>query len=142
MKAGGKLCLPTDVIVSTSMRRDARMRTTLVDAVAKRERILDVGPKTLVRYISEIKRARTIVWNGPLGYCELERFCHGTFSVAHAVAQRTGKAITVVGGGDTVPTIAHTGAKDPYTLLSTGGGAMPHFLSGELLPGLIALRDS
>jgi 3-phosphoglycerate kinase len=92
------------------------------------------------KFLSILREARTIVWNGPLGYCEIKPFAKGTFSVAEAIAKRTGKALTIVGGGDTGPVIEEGGFTDQYTLLSTGGGAMLTFLSGELMPPLEVLK--
>ncbi|MBI5793964.1 phosphoglycerate kinase [Candidatus Uhrbacteria bacterium] len=136
----GKLVLPVDVVVVRSLRRDAKRKVVSVDVVSSNDRIVDVGPKSVKAFQEILSRAKTIVWNGPLGYGEIEPFCAGTCAVAKAIGERTGKAMTVVGGGDTMPLIESLGLADKFTLLSTGGGAMLQFLSGEPLPGVEALR--
>jgi phosphoglycerate kinase len=135
-----KIWLPSDVVVAKSLRKDASRHVVAVADVRKSDRIVDVGPETLKRYSEEIKAARMIVWNGPFGYCESEPFCHGSFIIARAIAARTKSAITVVGGGDTIPVVEAAGVADRFTLLSTGGGAMLEFLSGKKMPGLEALE--
>jgi phosphoglycerate kinase len=139
-QAGKKIILPEDVVVVSSLRKDAAQRIVDVTHVGVRDRIVDIGPKTVEKFLSILREARTIVWNGPLGYCEIKPFAKGTFSVAEAIAKRTGKALTIVGGGDTGPVIEEGGFTDQYTLLSTGGGAMLTFLSGELMPPLEVLK--
>ncbi len=134
-----KLALPTDVVVVRSLRRDAKRKVVTTDAVHASDRIVDIGPATVKAFQEMLGSAKTIVWNGPLGYCEIQPFCHGTREIAIAMASRTGKATTVVGGGDTMPLIESLGLADKFTLLSTGGGAMLQFLSGQPLPGVDAL---
>ncbi len=135
-----KLLLPTDVVVVKALRKDARQEVVPIDAVKPTQRIVDLGPNTIARYKELIGEAKTIVWNGPLGYCEISEFCGATRSIAGAIADRTGKATTIVGGGDTMPVIEKLGLADQYTLLSTGGGALLQFLAGEKLPGIEALK--
>lgn len=139
-QAGKKIILPEDVVVVSSLRKDAGQRVVGLAEVGERDRIVDIGPKTIERFTSLIQDARTIVWNGPLGYCEIKPFAKGTFAIAEAIAKRTGKALTIVGGGDTGPVIEEGGFADQYTLFSTGGGAMLTFLSGELMPPLEVLK--
>jgi phosphoglycerate kinase len=135
-----KLILPVDVVVAKSRRADARYRTTDPDSVSQTEFIFDIGPETIKLYQSLIGEAKTIVWNGPLGYCEIPAFCHATHEIAKSVAERTGKATTIVGGGDTGPALEGLNLADKYTLLSTGGGAMLQLLGGKPLPAVEALR--
>jgi phosphoglycerate kinase len=139
-QAGKKIVLPEDVVVVSSLRKDAAQRIVDVANVGARDRIVDIGPKTMEKFLSILREARTIVWNGPLGYCEIKPFAKGTFAIAEAIAKRTGKALTIVGGGDTGPVIEEGGFADQYTLLSTGGGAMLTFLSGELMLPLEVLK--
>jgi len=136
-----KIVLPTDVVAGSSLRSNARTRNVLVEDLRKNEVIADLGKMSLQTYLDEIKRARTIVWNGPVGYCEVGTFCRGTEVIARGIALQTGKATTVVGGGDTVPLVESFRLADRFTLLSTGGGAMLEFLAGNALPGLQALRN-
>ena len=139
-EAGKKIILPEDVVVVSSLRKDAAKRVVGITEVEPKDRIVDIGPKTIERFLTLIREARTIVWNGPLGYCEIKPFAKGTFEIAEAIAKRTGKALTIVGGGDTGPVIEEGGFTDQYTLLSTGGGAMLTFLSGESMPPIDALE--
>jgi len=135
-----KMVLPVDVVVAKSLRADARHRVTDPDSVNVDERIMDVGPETIRQYQELIESAKTIVWNGPLGYCEIPVFCHATQEIAKAIADRTGKATTIVGGGDTGPALESLNLADKFTLLSTGGGAMLQLLGGKPLPAVEALR--
>jgi phosphoglycerate kinase len=139
-KAKDKLVLPVDVIVSSSVRKDAQTRCVSIDAVKSSDRIVDLGKKTLARFEDELENAKTVVWNGPLGMTEIPKFCHGTLVVAKAIAERTGSATTIVGGGDTVPVLESAHLADKFTLLSTGGGALLEFLGGKKLPGLEVLE--
>ncbi len=137
-----KILLPTDVVVASSLRKDASTRVVDVSSIGARDRIVDVGPQTQERFANVISRAKTIVWNGPFGYCEINAFCKGTERIAQAIARRTGPAVTIVGGGDTGPVLEKLGLADRFTLLSTGGGALLDFLSGRILPGLKSLPHS
>lgn len=137
----GKIRLPVDVVVAKALRKGARGRIVAVDAVGPKEAIVDIGPATLAMYADDVKRAKTIVWNGPFGYTEAPAFAAGTKRLAQFIAGRTGKALTIVGGGDTVPLIESLGLADRFTLLSTGGGAMLEFLAGNALPGIEVLKN-
>lgn len=136
---GEKIQLPSDVVVASSLREDARIRLGTPESIRHAERIMDVGPETLKRYAESLSRARTIVWNGPFGYCEREAFSAGTQAMARAIADRIGEAFTVVGGGDTVPVIDGMGLFNKFSFVSMGGGAMLDFLSGDELPGVRVL---
>lgn len=140
-KAKEKLVLPVDVIVSSSVRKDAQIRCVTVDKVKASDRIVDLGKKTVAHFEDELEHAKTVVWNGPLGMTEIPKFCSGTLAVAKAIAERTGSATTIVGGGDTVPVLEAAHLADKFTLLSTGGGALLEFLGGKTLPGLEVLEN-
>jgi phosphoglycerate kinase len=100
---------------------------------------LDIGPETVSRYGGLVRRAGTIIWNGPMGVFEVAPFATGTTGVAHAVALCPGT--TIVGGGDSVAALEATGLADRITHVSTGGGASLEFLEGKVLPGVAVLRD-
>ncbi len=99
---------------------------------------LDIGPKSIALFVDEIKAARTIVWNGPMGVFEMPAFAHGTMAIAHAVADNV-DATSIVGGGDSVSAAHMAGVADRITHISTGGGASLEFLEGRTLPGVAAL---
>jgi phosphoglycerate kinase len=102
-------------------------------------RILDIGPKTVEKFSQIIKDAGTVVWNGPMGVFEMDKFAKGTFAIAKALADS--KATGIVGGGDSASAINKSGLDDKITHISTGGGASLEMLEGKILPGLAALND-
>jgi len=133
-----KLLLPTDVAVLADSGTPA---TRAAYQVLPGDTILDIGPQTILRLSGVIKKARTIVWNGPLGMCERKPFQTGTMAVAKVVGgvgKRT--CFTVVGGGETVEAVRQAGQENHIDHLSTGGGAMLEYLSGKVLPGIKALE--
>jgi 3-phosphoglycerate kinase len=104
---------------------------------------VDIGTATIQRYAEEVRRAKTILWNGPMGLFEDPRFAEGTFAIARAVCEATAKngAKSIIGGGDSVKAIHHAGLGDQVTFMSTGGGASLEFLEGKELPGVAALSN-
>jgi phosphoglycerate kinase len=135
---GGRLVLPTDVVVTTSLEPGGSVRTTLVDHVRPNEIIVDIGPETIAAYDAVLGRARTILWNGPMGVFEDDRFAAGTLAIARALASSSGT--TIVGGGESVQAVEQAGVADRLTHVSTGGGASLEFMEGKVLPGVAALR--
>ncbi len=137
-----KIVLPTDVVVAPKLEYGARVRVVNPREVKLTERIGDIGPETMRAWAFEIKKARTIVWNGPLGVAEIPTFSHGSLVIGRAIAARSkGPAYGVVGGGDTLPIILATGMSEWVDHLSTGGGAMLEFIAKKgKLPGLLALQ--
>jgi phosphoglycerate kinase len=139
-KWGKKIRLPEDVYVVKRLSSQAATRLIDLREVGPKDFIVDVGRRTMRAFVREIQNAKTVAWNGPFGYCEIPKFCAGTHLLARAIAARTGKAKTIVGGGDTVPVIETAQLVHRFTLVSTGGGAMLEFMSGKKLPGLSALE--
>ena len=135
---GDKLGLPPDVTVAGEFSPDATASVVKADAVAENSLVLDIGPATSDSYSKEIGRARTILWNGPMGVAEWEQFSHGTRAVADAVSSNSA-AVSVVGGGSTAEVVSRLGLEEKVTHVSTGGGASLEFLEGRVLPGVAAL---
>jgi len=136
-----KFLLPVDHVVADKI--DVNAHVQKIDqgqAIPAGLMALDIGPKTVEIFSEEISRARTIVWNGPMGVFEVAPFAKGTFQVAKAVADNAG-ATTIVGGGDSVSAVHAAGVADKITHISTGGGASLEFLEGKKLPGVEALTD-
>jgi phosphoglycerate kinase len=138
------IIFPIDVVVGTRTGhtgRQVRIGPNPHPICRKGEMILDIGPETIRRYAAIIKSARTILWNGAMGYFERKPFDTGTLSVARLVAARSkGKAFGVIGGGETVQSMDMTGMSDDVDMISTGGGAMLALLAGEKLLGIEALK--
>ena len=135
---GDKLGLPTDVTVAGEFSPDATASVVAADAVPENGLVLDIGPATADAYAREIGRARTILWNGPMGVAEWEQFSLGTRAVADAVSSNSA-AVSVVGGGSTAEVVSRLGLEEKITHVSTGGGASLEFLEGRVLPGVAAL---
>jgi phosphoglycerate kinase len=131
--------LPEDLVIADSFDAAAQRKVLEGTDVPDGWMGLDIGPRTAERYASEIRRAATVFWNGPMGAFELEPFAAGTRAVAAALAECEGT--TVVGGGDSAAAIARFGLKDAVTHVSTGGGAALELLEGKKLPGVEALDD-
>ena len=157
-EAGVKLVLPEDTVVvpkqeetgeeldkKEKQKRFIEFLKTAPDKVVKSDEIpvgwqgCDIGPCTARKFAEELKDKRTVLWNGPLGICEVSKFSIGTESVAEAIAETN--AISIVGGGDGVAAIKKLGLKDKFTHISTGGGASLELLEGKALPGLVCLTD-
>jgi phosphoglycerate kinase len=141
-RAGRKFVLPVDCIVAGEAKLGARTFTMERDKVPPEGKIFDIGPKSVASFRDVIERARTILWNGPVGMFEIPEFSFGTEGVARAVADATDKgATTIVGGGDTAAAVEAAQVSDRMTHVSTGGGASLEFLEGKTLPGVEILDD-
>ena len=138
-KSEGKLLLPVDMVIGDAFDAEAKMKTLPVGDVPAGWRILDIGPKTVEAFGKEIANAGTVVWNGPMGVFEFPRFAAGTFAIARKVAES--KAVSIIGGGDSVSAINQSGLSDKITHISTGGGASLEMLEGIELPGLAILSN-
>lgn len=138
-KHGGEIPLPTDVVVADKLAEDAEASIRLVSQIDDGEKILDIGPDTIKKFVSIIKKAQTILWNGPVGAFEVEQFSAGTKAIANAIA--SSKGFSVAGGGDTLAAIEKYNIADKIDYISTGGGAFLSFLEGKPLPAITALEE-
>lgn len=139
-KQGVAVHLPEDVVAASKFAADAEALTRPVGKVPHGYMILDIGPETLKAYAAALKTARAVVWNGPMGVFEMEKFAAGSFGLARALASLD--ATTVVGGGETAAVVAQSGLQSRFTHVSTGGGASLEMLEGRELPGVAALMDA
>ena len=131
--------LPVDHVVAVGLDSTDAQVTSVQNTPADRMG-LDIGPETVRRYSDIIRKAKTIVWNGPMGVFENPKFAQGTFAIARAVAEAS--AFSIVGGGDSAAAVAQSGVESKITHISTGGGASLEFLSGQKLPGVEVLTDA
>lgn len=134
---GVKIVLPWDHIVAGAPEATATPHT--VTEIPSEMMGLDIGPQTAAAFIAEIERAKTVIWNGPLGLFEIPAFANGTMRVGEALANQAG-VISIIGGGDTASALAHASWANRFTHISTGGGATLEFLEGRELPGVKALE--
>lgn len=137
---GVRLILPKDAIVVKEIKEDAPISVKEVDKFEKDDIGVDIGPKTIEEFREEILKAKTIVWNGPMGIFEIPPFAKGTKAIAEAIAENK-NCISIVGGGDSAAAIQMLGLEDKFTHISTGGGASLEFLEGKELPGVAVLQD-
>jgi phosphoglycerate kinase len=139
---GCEIVLPVDAVVAKKFEAYAPTRTVSIEAVGPDEMILDIGPKSVEMILTKITRARTLVWNGPVGAFELPPFDAGTVALAQGVADLTskGKLQSFAGGGDTLAALHHAGVIERFSYVSTAGGAFLEWLEGKPLQGVEALR--
>jgi phosphoglycerate kinase len=137
-----KFLLPLDNVVAPEFRADSPSNVVDSSAMPADQMGLDIGPKTVEAYKSEIAKAKTIVWNGPMGVFEMPAFAKGTLEIAKAVADATSKGATsIIGGGDSVAAVHQSGLAKQISHISTGGGASLEYLGGRKLPGVEALTN-
>jgi phosphoglycerate kinase len=134
-----KLLLPVDHVIADAFSAEANYKTVAKDGIEDGWMALDIGPDTAKLYAAEIKGARTVVWNGPMGCFEMAPYAKGTLGVAKAIAETD--CVSIIGGGDSVAAINQSGLADQMTHISTGGGASLEFLEGKDLPGVAALSS-
>ena len=140
-KRGVKLLLPIDSIEADKFDAEANTKIVGLD-IDEGWMGLDIGPETVKLYAEAIKSAKTVVWNGPMGCFEMEKFNKGTFGVCDAVAEvKANGGISIIGGGDSVSAVKKSGQADKMSHISTGGGASLEYLEGKELPGVAALSD-
>jgi phosphoglycerate kinase len=135
--------LPTDVIVADKFAADAATQTVKVEEIPEGWMGLDNGPDATKDIIEKLSDCKTVIWNGPMGVFEMEAFAKGTFDVADALAELTGKGCTtIIGGGDSVAAVEKAGLAEKMSHISTGGGASLELLEGKVLPGVAALQEA
>jgi phosphoglycerate kinase len=138
-KAGVKLLLPVDVVVADTFAGNVPFNTVPVAEIPDKYYIMDVGPHTIENFSAELRKCRTVVWNGPLGVFEYPEFRQGTEAIARLLAEL--EATTIIGGGSTAEAVDALGLTARMSHVSTGGGASLEFLEGKTLPGVAALQD-
>lgn len=137
---GVEIVLPVDIVVADEFSNDANFKEVTIDNIPADWESLDSGgTKTIEKYTEIIKKAKTVIWNGPIGVFELDNFAKGTFAIARALAESDAK--TIIGGGDSAAAVKKAGLEDKIYHISTGGGASLEFLEGKALPGVEALDD-
>ncbi|CAH9078441.1 unnamed protein product [Cuscuta europaea] len=140
---GVSLLLPTDVVVADKFSADANSKVVSATEIPEGWMGLDVGPDTIKTFGEALDTTQTIIWNGPMGVFEFEKFAAGTEAIAKKLAELSGKGVTtIIGGGDSVAAVEKAGLAEKMSHISTGGGASLELLEGKLLPGLLALDDA
>jgi len=136
---GVRLLLPVDVVVANELSAQAKVKVVSMENVPPECYIADIGPQTVKNFYKELRRCKTVFWNGPMGIYEIPQFAQGTQAIAKLLANL--KATTIIGGGSTAEVVTEMGLADKMTFVSTGGGASLKFLGGETLPGVEVLLD-
>jgi len=134
--------LPVDVVAANAFSNDAATQIVKVNEIPNGWQGLDAGPQSLANFKSVIMESKTILWNGPLGVFEMEKFAHGTIELGSYIAASTANgAFSLVGGGDSVSAVKQFDLESKMSYVSTGGGAMLEMLEGKILPGIAAILD-
>ncbi|NJL00363.1 MAG: phosphoglycerate kinase [Spirulinaceae cyanobacterium SM2_1_0] len=140
---GVDLLLPTDVVVADKFAKDANDRTVSVENIPDGWMGLDIGPDSVKTFQNALETCKCVIWNGPMGVFEFDKFAVGTEAIAHTLADLTSKGtITIIGGGDSVAAVEKVGVADQMSHISTGGGASLELLEGKTLPGIDALDEA
>ncbi len=140
---GVQLLLPTDVVLADAFSPDANSQTVAIDAIPDGWMGLDIGPDSLKAFQEALADCKTVIWNGPMGVFEFDKFAAGTNGIAHTLADLSGKGCcTIIGGGDSVAAVEKVGVADKMSHISTGGGASLELLEGKVLPGVAALDEA
>jgi phosphoglycerate kinase len=138
---GVELLLPTDVVVADNFAPDANSRTVSIENIPDGWMGLDIGPDSIKVFQDALADCNAVIWNGPMGVFEFDKFAAGTEAIAHTLAGKS-DAITIIGGGDSVAAVEKVGVADKMSHISTGGGASLELLEGKTLPGIVALDDA
>jgi phosphoglycerate kinase len=142
-KKNKNFLLPVDCVVADEPKEEASVKIVSVDDIPSDKKALDIGPETLKIFSDTLAESKTVVWNGPMGVFEVEKFSLGTVGLAGRLARATEQgAVTIIGGGDSASAAIKAGIKDKVSHISTGGGASLEFLEGKTLPGVAALTDA
>ena len=138
---GNKILLPVDLVITKEVSEKAESKMFEIDNIPKDGTGVDLGKKSLIEFEKEIKKAKTVFWNGPVGVFEIEKYAKGTNRIAKILADMQGEAVTIIGGGDSIAAIDKAGLTEKMTHISTGGGASLEFLGGKKLPGIEVLPE-
>ena len=138
---GVELLLPTDVVVADNFAPDANSQTVSIDNIPDGWMGLDIGPDSIKVFQDALADCKAVIWNGPMGVFEFDKFAAGTEAIAQTLASKS-DAITIIGGGDSVAAVEKVGVADKMSHISTGGGASLELLEGKTLPGIVALNDA
>lgn len=140
---GVDLLLPTDVVLADKFAADANSQTVSIDAIPDGWMGLDIGPDSIETFKTALSECKSVIWNGPMGVFEFDKFAAGTDAIAHTLAGLTSQGtITIIGGGDSVAAVEKVGVADKMSHISTGGGASLELLEGKILPGIAALDEA
>ncbi|MDP2945777.1 MAG: phosphoglycerate kinase [Atribacterota bacterium] len=138
---GNKILLPVDLVITKEVLEKAESKLFEIDNIPKDGIGVDLGERSLIKFEKEIKKAKTVFWNGPVGVFEIKKYAKGTNRIAKILADMQGKAVTIIGGGDSIAAIENAGLAEKMTHISTGGGASLEFLGGKKLPGIEVLPE-
>ncbi len=140
---GVELLLPTDVVVADNFAADANAQTVSIDNIPDGWMGLDIGPDSIKVFQDALSQCKSVIWNGPMGVFEFDKFAQGTEAIAHTLAGLTKQGVTtIIGGGDSVAAVEKVGVADQMSHISTGGGASLELLEGKELPGIAALDEA
>lgn len=138
---GVELLLPTDVVVADNFAPDANAKTVSINDIPEGWMGLDIGPDSIKVFQDALANCKAVIWNGPMGVFEFDKFAAGTEAIAHTLAGKS-DAVTIIGGGDSVAAVEKVGVAEKMSHISTGGGASLELLEGKTLPGIVALDDA
>ena len=138
---GVELLLPTDVVVADNFAPDANAKTVSINDIPDGWMGLDIGPDSIKVFQDALADCKAVIWNGPMGVFEFDKFAAGTEAIAHTLAGKS-DAVTIIGGGDSVAAVEKVGVAEKMSHISTGGGASLELLEGKTLPGIVALDDA